>query len=202
MRIWSSALSTSASGHGSPYFSSRSFSRLPALTPMRIAQPLARAAAMTSLTRSAEPMLPGIDAQAGGAGVGRFERALVVEMDVGDDRHARLAHDLAQRSGAVDVGARDADDVRPGFLAAADLVDRRGGVAGRRVGHRLDGHRRIAADGDIADHDLARLAPDDIAPGTKGRHGAPYRRWDRNGKDTACANALGRMGLAECNLPV
>ena len=32
--------------------------------------------------------IAGIDAQAGGAGIGRLERALVVEMDVGDDRHA------------------------------------------------------------------------------------------------------------------
>ena len=53
--MWSSALSTSASGQGSPYFSSRSFSRLPALTPMRIAQPLALAALTTSRTLSAEP---------------------------------------------------------------------------------------------------------------------------------------------------
>ena len=42
--------------------------------------------------------IAGIDAQAGRAGVGRFERALVVEMDVGDDRHARRAHDLLQRA--------------------------------------------------------------------------------------------------------
>ena len=31
--------STIASGQGSPYFSSRCFSRLPALTPIRIEQP-------------------------------------------------------------------------------------------------------------------------------------------------------------------
>ena len=35
-----------------------------------------------------------IDAQAGRAGVGRFQRALVVEMDVGDDRHVGGADDL------------------------------------------------------------------------------------------------------------
>ena len=58
----------------------------------------------------------------------------------------------------------------PGLLAAADLVDRRLGVGGRRVGHRLDGDRRVAADGDVADHDLAGLAALDVAPGTKG-HG-------------------------------
>ncbi len=30
----------------------------------------------------------GIDAQARGAGIGRLERALIVEMDIGDDRNA------------------------------------------------------------------------------------------------------------------
>ena len=58
--MWSRALSTIASGQGSPYFSSRCFSRQPALTPMRIEQPWSRAAAITSRTRSAEPMLPGL----------------------------------------------------------------------------------------------------------------------------------------------
>ncbi len=36
----------------------------------------------------------GIDAQAGRAGISRFERALIVEMDVGNDRHACRADDL------------------------------------------------------------------------------------------------------------
>src|SRR5206468_10089293 len=55
-----------------------------------------------------------------------------------------------------------------GFLAAADLIDRRLGVLGRRVGHRLDADRRVSAYGDGADHDLARLAPIDISPRTDG----------------------------------
>ncbi|MNY15382.1 hypothetical protein D3C86_1485920 [compost metagenome] len=60
MRAWFSALSTIASGQGSPYFSSSSFSSEPALTPMRMEQPWSRAAWTTSLTRSMEPMLPGL----------------------------------------------------------------------------------------------------------------------------------------------
>ena len=40
-----------------------------------------------------------VDAQARGAGIGRFERALVVEMDVGDDRHAAGADDLVEVRG-------------------------------------------------------------------------------------------------------
>ena len=39
MRAWLSALSTIACGQGSPYFSSRSRSSEPALTPMRMEQP-------------------------------------------------------------------------------------------------------------------------------------------------------------------
>ena len=125
--MWSSALSTRASGQGSPYFSSRSFSRLPAFTPMRIAQPLARAAEITSLTRTSEPMLPGL-MQASGAGIGRFQCALVVEMDVRDDRDVSRPDDLLQRRRTVLVGTGNSDDVDAGFLAAADLVDRRGRV--------------------------------------------------------------------------
>ena len=54
------ALSTIASGHGKPYLSIRSFSRLPELTPMRIGMPLSRALRTTSLNRSSPPMLPGL----------------------------------------------------------------------------------------------------------------------------------------------
>ena len=54
------ALSTMASGQGSPYFSKRSRSREPAFTPMRMEQPWSRAALTTSPTRSREPMLPGL----------------------------------------------------------------------------------------------------------------------------------------------
>ena len=60
MLAWYSALSTSASGLGSPYFSSRCFSSEPAFTPMRMEQPWSRAALMTSFTRSSLPMLPGL----------------------------------------------------------------------------------------------------------------------------------------------
>ena len=112
----------------------------------------------------------------GGAGVSRRERALVVEMDVRDDRHAAGADDLLQRGGRFDVGAADADDVDARIFAAADLVDRRAHVVGRRVGHRLHGDRRIAADGDVADHDLAARAAGDIAPGTKGHEDSSWVR--------------------------
>ena len=99
-----------------------------------------------------------------GVNAGSLERAFVMKMDVGDDRHIAGADDLFERGGALDVGAGHADDVDPGLLAAADLRDRRSGVAGRRVGHRLDGDGRVAPDGDLADHDLAGLAARNVAP--------------------------------------
>src|SRR3546814_11329620 len=66
------------------------------------------------------PDVARIDPEAGSARVGRFQRALVVEMDVGDDRHGRRADDLLQRGGGILIGAGYADDVGPRLLAAAD----------------------------------------------------------------------------------
>src|SRR4029079_3442708 len=112
----------------------------------------------------------GIDAQARRTCIRGFESALVVEVDVGNDRHARLTHDLLQRRGHVPGRARYADDVGAGILAAPNLIDRRLGILGRRVGHGLDADRRVSAHGYGADHDLPRLAPLDVTPETDGRH--------------------------------
>ncbi len=60
MRASFSADSTSASGVGLPYFSSRSFSSEPALTPMRIGTPRALASRAISRTLSWYLMLPGL----------------------------------------------------------------------------------------------------------------------------------------------
>src|SRR3990167_2750595 len=113
----------------------------------------------------------GIDAQAGSASIGSFKRALVVKVDIRNDRDAGGFGDLAQRRGAFDVRARDADDVGTGILAAADLVDRGYGIRRQGVGHCLHGDRSVPANGNTADHDLAALATRDIAPGTDRGHG-------------------------------
>ncbi len=143
----------------------------------------------------ADPLLrtdiAGVDAQARGARVRGFERALVVEVDVGDDRDARGADDLLQGRGAVRGRARHADDVGAGLLAAADLGDGRGRILGRRVGHGLDADRRVSADGDGADHDLPRLAPLDISPGTDGHFATHIGAWAVPGK--AVRNRLARL---------
>jgi hypothetical protein len=104
-------------------------------------------------------MLPGLMRRQAAPAVGRLERALVVEVDVGDDRDPRRADDLAERGGAVLVGTRDADDVgarrpRSGGSGRSSPLRRTCGV-----GHRLHGDRRVAADRHVADHDLAALAP-------------------------------------------
>ena len=43
--------------------------------------------------------IAGIDPQAGGAAIGRFERALIVEMDIGNDRHLGRARNLLECRG-------------------------------------------------------------------------------------------------------
>src|SRR4029450_4085574 len=111
-----------------------------------------------------------VNAQARSTGTGRPAPPFVVKMDVGDDRYAGCAHDLLERGSRFHVRAGHADDVRPGLLATADLVDRRPGVGGRRIGHGLHGNRRVAANGDVADHDLAGLAGGDVAPRTDWGH--------------------------------
>ena len=153
---WSSALSTIASGQGSPYFSSRS-----RLERAGIDADAHRAAVVRGrLDDLAHPLgaadIAGIDAQAGGARLGRLDGALVVEMDVGDDRHLRrLRTIVVQRRGRFLVGAGDADDVDAGLLQRADL--RRWSPSASAVSVLvIDLHRdrRVAADRHRADHDL------------------------------------------------
>ena len=62
--------------------------------------------------------IAGVDAQAGGAALRRLDRPLVVEMDVGDDRHRHLRHDVLQRQRRFLVGAGNPHDVGAGLLRA------------------------------------------------------------------------------------
>src|SRR5690606_36723824 len=107
-----------------------------------------------------------IDPQARGDGLGRRDPAAVVEVDVGHQRDLRLAGDGAEGRSGVLVRTGDPDDVGPRLLQPRDLVDRRRGVGRGGVAHRLDRYRRVAADGDVSDHDLAALAALDVAPRT------------------------------------
>jgi hypothetical protein len=96
-----------------------------------------------------------IDADAVRAGVDRLERQRVVEVDVGDDRDRRLAHDPLQGSHVVLARHRAAHQVAARLRDRADLTHRCVVVGGLRLGHRLDGDRRAAAYLHAADVDLS-----------------------------------------------
>ena len=98
--------------------------------------------------------IAGIDAQAGRSRLRRLDGPAVVEVDVGDDGNADFRHDLRERRGALLVGTGHPDDVRARQCGPAHLRDRRGDVAGQRVGHGLDADRGIAADLDRPDPDF------------------------------------------------
>ena len=97
----------------------------------------------------------GVQAQRLHAGFERAERELVLEVDVGDDRHRRAGHDLGERLGRFFLVARAAHDVAARRRERVDLRERAVDVGGLGRGHRLDRDRCVAADGDLADHHLA-----------------------------------------------
>jgi hypothetical protein len=67
--------------------------------------------------------IAGVDPQAGRARLRRLDPALVVEMDVGHDRHRAFAHDLLERLGARLIGHRDAHDIGAGLGRRLHLRD-------------------------------------------------------------------------------
>lgn len=121
----------------------------------------------------------GIDPQAGRARLSRLNSALVVKVDVGDERDLRRSGDLLEGRCGLLVRARDADNVGSGLFQLADLVDRRPGVGRQGVGHRLDGDRGVAAHLDVPDADLAALAAIDGAPGSDAGVGFGGHGWGK-----------------------
>ena len=91
------------------------------------------------------------------AGFHGGHRHLVLVVDVGDDRHRRPRHDLCQPFGGFDLVARAPHDVGARRGQRVDLLQRAFDVGGLGDRHRLDRDRRIAADLDVADRDLAGL---------------------------------------------
>ena len=103
-------------------------------------------------------MLPGLSRSALHAGLHRRERELVLEVDVGDDRHRRARHDLREALGRRLLVAGAAHDVAPRRGERVDLRERAVDVGGLGGGHRLHRHRRVATDRDVADVDLPCVA--------------------------------------------
>ena len=97
----------------------------------------------------------GIEPHAMRTGIERLERQRVVEVDVGDHRDRRLAHDRAQRLDVLLARHGHAHDVGAGLGHAADLGHRGGQVGRLGLGHRLHGDGRSAADRHVSDVDLA-----------------------------------------------
>jgi len=98
--------------------------------------------------------IAGVDAHRGDAGRDRLERERRVEVDVGDNRQRRAAHDLGQGLGVGKTGHGAADDLAAGRGERLDLSDRRGDVAGAGSRHRLHGDGGAAADLHAPDRDL------------------------------------------------
>ena len=111
----------------------------------------------------------GVDAHGRGACVEGGAGEAPVEVDVGHDRHRRVAHDLGE---GVDVGGgrqRDAHELAAGRRQRADLLEGRRGVGGGGVGHRLHDDLGAAADRHGADVDLSHAAHEvRILPGAAG----------------------------------
>ncbi|MBB5956904.1 ABC-type antimicrobial peptide transport system permease subunit [Saccharothrix tamanrassetensis] len=97
-------------------------------------------------------------------GVDRGEHVPGLEVDVGHHRDRRLARDGGQRVGVVLRRHGDPHDLAAGGGQLGDLPQRRLDVGGGRGGHGLHGDRRVAADLDAADGQLA------------GRPASPHRR--------------------------
>src|SRR3546814_11539765 len=108
----------------------------------------------------------GVDAQAGGARLGRLDGALVVEMDVGDDRHRHLGDDLLQCRSRLPIRTRHAHDVDARDLSLANLPDGRRGLRRRRVRPRLDADWLIATHSDFAYMALPAGSPVDVPKGS------------------------------------
>ena len=108
--------------------------------------------------------IAGINAKTGRARFGRFDAAFIMKMDIRDQRHADLAHDVVHGLGALGVRDGHAHNICAGLFKAADLRNCRGDIRRQGVGHGLHSDWRVAAHWDIADHDLSAFTALYVAP--------------------------------------
>ena len=137
-----------------------------------------------------------VDAQACGARLRGLDRAAVVEMNVGDNRHVHLAHDILQRQRTLLIRAGYPDDVDARFLTPPDLRNRRRHIGRERVGHGLHRDRRPAAHRHVAHHDLARRTAFNMLIGTIAAHarlriGLAAETW-------SCSGRVARLSGRRC----
>jgi len=98
-----------------------------------------------------------VETQAVHACFERSERHFVLVVNVGDDRDGRTRHDLGEAFGGLHLVAGAAHDVATGGGEGVDLLQRALHVGGLGDGHRLHADGGIAADGHLADVNLAGL---------------------------------------------
>ena len=106
-----------------------------------------------------------VEPQALHAGLQGGQGHLVVEVDVGDDRHRRAGHDPGQALGGRLLVAGAPHQVGAGGGQRVDLGQGALGVGRLGGGHRLHGDRGAAADGHPAHVDLAGGPPLGGGPG-------------------------------------
>ena len=94
-------------------------------------------------------MLPGFQTQAVDALVEGFERKLVVEVDVRNDRDGDLTLDGAESLRGLHIRHGAADNLTAHFLEAVYLRDRRLDVAGVGLRHGLNADRSVPAYFDV-----------------------------------------------------
>ena len=99
-----------------------------------------------------------VHAHAGGAAPDRRQGEAPLVVDVGDDRHRRLAHDARERLDLFGRRQTHAYELAARLSEPAHLRERRLGVAGPGAGHGLHHDRRPAPHLDAADADLSRAA--------------------------------------------
>ena len=87
----------------------------------------------------------------------RFKRKLIIEMNIGYERHVDLFDYIMKIFRRVHIRNCKPNNINAGVLQLLNLFDRRLGVRGFCICHRLHGNRRIAADWHISNKNFASL---------------------------------------------
>ena len=100
-----------------------------------------------------------VDTQAIDAIGGDFQGDAVIEVNVGNERHADLGADFAKRLGRVHAGNGDAHDVGARAGQRGNLGHGSGHIAGFGIGHALHADRGAPPHRHLSDVNLTAVAP-------------------------------------------